>query len=63
MLEQQEFDFLFLEERDECHMAGKHDIQKNSLRSVEERDECQGLSCDGDNRFWVVSEYGTKRQG
>ncbi|XP_010277860.1 PREDICTED: F-box/kelch-repeat protein At2g44130-like isoform X1 [Nelumbo nucifera] len=30
---------------------------------AEERDECQGLSCDGDGRFWVVSGYGTESQG
>ncbi|KAF8402445.1 hypothetical protein HHK36_013401 [Tetracentron sinense] len=34
----------------------------------EERDECQGLCCEGDgdgdsSRFWVVSGYGSERQG
>lgn len=30
---------------------------------AEERDECQGLSWEGDSRFWVVSGYSTESQG
>ncbi|KAH7573409.1 hypothetical protein JRO89_XS03G0143700 [Xanthoceras sorbifolium] len=30
---------------------------------VEERDECLGMCLDGDDRFWVVSGYGTETQG
>ncbi|KAJ6859675.1 F-box/kelch-repeat protein SKIP20 [Populus alba x Populus x berolinensis] len=30
---------------------------------IEERDECQGLSWEGDSKFWVVSGYGTESQG
>ncbi|KAB1218201.1 F-box/kelch-repeat protein SKIP20 [Morella rubra] len=30
---------------------------------AEERDECQGLSWEGDSRFWVVSGYSTDSQG
>lgn len=30
---------------------------------AEERDECQGLSWEGDSRFWVVSGYSTENQG
>lgn len=29
----------------------------------EERDECLGLSWEGDDKFWVVSGYGTESQG
>eukprot|EP00262_Sarcandra_glabra_P002350 TRINITY_DN12631_c0_g1_i1.p1 TRINITY_DN12631_c0_g1~~TRINITY_DN12631_c0_g1_i1.p1 ORF type:complete len:399 (+),score=28.28 TRINITY_DN12631_c0_g1_i1:431-1627(+) len=61
------------------YVAGGHDNQKNALRSAEvydaeanqwrslpemaeERDECQGVGC-GNGTFWVVSGYGTERQG
>ncbi|KAJ6418938.1 hypothetical protein OIU84_029106 [Salix udensis] len=30
---------------------------------IEERDECQGLTWEGDSKFWVVSGYGTESQG
>jgi hypothetical protein len=30
---------------------------------AEERDECQGISWEGDSRFWVVSGYSTDSQG
>ncbi|KAF9593321.1 hypothetical protein IFM89_021490 [Coptis chinensis] len=60
------------------YIAGGHDESKNALKSAwvysvredewneltelsEERDECQGLIVG--NEFWVVSGYGTERQG
>ncbi|KAK2641637.1 hypothetical protein Ddye_023400 [Dipteronia dyeriana] len=60
------------------YVAGGHDNQKNALKSAqvydvdkdewgvlpemeEERDECMGMCWD--DRFWVVSGYGTETQG
>lgn len=60
------------------YVAGGHDGMKNALRTaevydveaddwaampamVEERDESQGVAIGG--RFWVLSGYGTERQG
>ncbi|KAL2922408.1 F-box/kelch-repeat protein SKIP20 [Bienertia sinuspersici] len=60
------------------YVAGGHDARKNALRSADlydvlsdqwhslppmsqERDECHALSFD--DKFWVVSGYGTESQG
>ncbi|XP_044498588.1 F-box/kelch-repeat protein SKIP20-like [Mangifera indica] len=47
--------------------AEVYDVEADEWRMLpemeEERDECQGMSWDGDDRFWVVSGYGTESQG
>ncbi|XP_050203439.1 F-box/kelch-repeat protein SKIP20 [Mercurialis annua] len=47
--------------------AEVYDIEKDEWRTVadmnEERDECEGLSWDGESKFWVVSGYGSESQG
>ncbi|KAJ0840337.1 putative kelch-type beta propeller [Helianthus annuus] len=43
------------------YVAGGHDENKNALRSVWERDECEGVVVGSE--FWVVSGYDTDTQG
>ncbi|XP_044466349.1 F-box/kelch-repeat protein SKIP20-like [Mangifera indica] len=47
--------------------AEVYDVKADEWRMLpemeEERDECQGMCWDGDDRFWVVSGYGTESQG
>ncbi|KDP29533.1 hypothetical protein JCGZ_19246 [Jatropha curcas] len=47
--------------------AEVYDIERNEWRilpnMIEDRDECHGMAFEGDNRFWVVSGYGTDSQG
>ncbi|KAJ0035132.1 hypothetical protein Pint_26495 [Pistacia integerrima] len=47
--------------------AEVYDVEADEWRMLpemeEERDECQGMCLDGDDRFWVVSGYGTESQG
>lgn len=47
--------------------AEVYDANANEWRTLpamaEERDECQGLSWEGDSRFWVISGYNTESQG
>lgn len=47
--------------------AEVYDVNADEWRLLppmaEERDECQGLSWEGDSRFWVLSGYSTEDQG
>ncbi|GKV06198.1 hypothetical protein SLEP1_g18112 [Rubroshorea leprosula] len=54
-------------QKNALRFAEVYDVGENRWKMLpdmaEERDECQGLSWEGDSRFWVVSGYGTERQG
>lgn len=47
--------------------AEVYDVNADEWRVLppmaEERDECQGLTWEGDSRFWVLSGYSTEAQG
>ncbi|GKU92280.1 hypothetical protein SLEP1_g6030 [Rubroshorea leprosula] len=55
------------DQKNALRSAEVYDVEEDRWEMLpdmaEERDECQGLSWDGDSRFWVVSGYGTERQG